>query len=63
MFITPGARAALLQDERRRFLTEEWPLTRARIERLGFVVDELLDSPPKPTDPHSTVKRSGKSDE
>lgn len=42
MYVTPGARAALLQDERRRFLADEWPQTRARIERLGFRVEELL---------------------
>lgn len=42
MYVTQGARAALLQDERRRFLTDEWPQTRARIERLGFTVEDLF---------------------
>ena len=44
MFVNTGARAALLKDERSRFLSEEWPRTRATIERLGFTVEELLAS-------------------
>lgn len=46
MFVTPGARAALLKEERKRFLTDEWPQTRARIERLGFSAADLLDANP-----------------
>lgn len=45
MFVNVGARAALLQDERGRFLRDEWPRTRATIERLGFSVAELLQAP------------------
>ena len=42
MYVNTGARAALLKDERQRFLADEWPRTRAKIERLGLTVDELL---------------------
>lgn len=36
MFVRPGARARLLQDERERFLNEQWPEIRATIHRLGL---------------------------
>ena len=42
MFVTPGARAALLTGERHRFLEQEWPRVRATIERLGLDADALL---------------------
>ena len=42
MFVNPGARDALLKDERIRFLRDEWPRTRATIERLGFTAEELF---------------------
>ena len=42
MYVNTGARAALLKDERQRFLADEWPRTRAKIERLDLVVDQLL---------------------
>jgi GntR family transcriptional regulator len=42
MFVTPGARARLLTDERQRFLQLEWPRVRATIERLGLDAAELL---------------------
>lgn len=45
MFVNIGARAALLKDERGRFLRDEWPRTRATIERLGFTVEELMSIP------------------
>jgi len=44
MFVNIGARAALLKDERGRFLRDEWPRTRATIERLGFTVEELMST-------------------
>ena len=46
MFVNPGARAALLESERRKFLGEEWPAIRERIERLGLSEEELLRTPP-----------------
>ena len=52
MFVTEGARRALLQDARQLFLEEEWPKIAGRIQRLGFEPKELLDAldrmPPAP---------------
>ena len=42
MFVSEGARAALMKDERRRFLEDEWPKIHATIQRLGLSADELL---------------------
>ncbi|MFZ2236510.1 MAG: GntR family transcriptional regulator [Dokdonella sp.] len=42
MFVTEGAREALLLSERERFLTEEWPLLYARLQRMGLDLDRLL---------------------
>ena len=42
MFVAPGARVALLRQERQRFIGEEWPAIRDRIERLGIAMDDLL---------------------
>ncbi len=44
MFVREGARDRLLQAERDRFLTEQWPDIRATIERLGLT-DALLGRP------------------
>ena len=43
LFVAPGARARLKESERSRFLEEEWPEIRARIQRLGIDPAELLD--------------------
>lgn len=51
MFINSGAREMLLQGERQRFLTDEWPRVSATIQRLGLTPQELLDAAeekPKP---------------
>ncbi len=45
MFISAGARAALLIEERRRFVETEWPHILASIQRLGLSADELLQAP------------------
>lgn len=42
MFVSDGAREALLKSERERFLREEWPLLAARLQRMGLKLDELL---------------------
>jgi GntR family transcriptional regulator len=42
MFVSPGAGAALLKDERHRFLEDEWPKVHATIARLGLSAPELL---------------------
>ena len=41
MFVSAGARKALLKDERQRFLEDEWPKVYATIQRLGLSQDEL----------------------
>jgi GntR family transcriptional regulator len=46
MFVTSGARARLLTDERQRFLADEWPRVLERIERLGLDATELFARKP-----------------
>lgn len=46
MFVAPGAAAALLKDERTRFLEQDWPKVHATIVRLGLDAATLLRSPP-----------------
>src|SRR3569623_2009002 len=41
MFINDGARTLLMEGERQRFLTEQWPEIRATIVRLGLA-EKLL---------------------
>ena len=43
MFVAPGARARLRDSERSRFLKEEWPQIRARMNRLGIDAAELIE--------------------
>ena len=43
LFVASGARARLKESERSRFLTEEWPAIRDRIDRLGLDPSQLLD--------------------
>jgi GntR family transcriptional regulator len=47
MFVRTGARSLLLQGERQKFLSEEWPRVSATIERLGLTREELLDGSAK----------------
>ena len=42
MYINAGARELLLQGEREKFLTEQWPRIHATIQRLGLTPEELL---------------------
>ncbi len=42
MFVREGARMRLLESERERFLTEEWPRLAERIEQLGVSIEELI---------------------
>ena len=42
MFVKSGARAQLMQGEREKFLTEQWPQVLATIRRLGLDARELL---------------------
>jgi GntR family transcriptional regulator len=43
MFVAPGARARLRDSERNRFVSEEWPQIRARMQRLGIDLAQLVD--------------------
>ena len=43
MFVAPGARSRLRESERKRFVQEEWPEIRARMDRLGIEPASLLD--------------------
>jgi GntR family transcriptional regulator len=49
MFVSTGAGAALLKDERHRFLEEEWPKVHATIARLGLSATELLSGTRSPS--------------
>lgn len=42
MFVIKGARAKLLQGERKQFLEEEWPEIVARIQALEMDIDDLV---------------------
>ena len=43
MFVAPGARARLRESERARFVNQEWPEIRARMDRLGIEPAQLFD--------------------
>src|SRR5690242_391427 len=43
LFVAAGARNRLRESERKRFINEEWPEIRGRMERLGLDPAELLD--------------------
>ena len=42
MYVTDGARAALMKSERERFLREEWPNLFARIARMNLDLGTLI---------------------
>jgi GntR family transcriptional regulator len=42
MFVSDGARKALMKDERQKFLEDEWPKVYATIQRLGLSAGDLL---------------------
>ncbi|HYK90925.1 MAG TPA: GntR family transcriptional regulator [Acidobacteriota bacterium] len=44
MFVRTGARSLLLEGERQKFLTEQWPRLYATIQRLGLKPEELLNA-------------------
>ena len=53
MYVNVGARAALMKDERQRFLEDEWPRVHASIARLGLSLEDLLKVPPAKSDASS----------
>jgi GntR family transcriptional regulator len=44
MFVRTGARQKLMESERQKFLTEEWPAMLLRIQQLGLDASKLLKS-------------------
>jgi GntR family transcriptional regulator len=54
MFINAGARELLLQGERRKFLSDQWPTIYATIQRLGLTPEELVAAAPS----HPSSKNS-----
>jgi len=55
MYVSDGARKALMKDERQRFLDDEWPKVYATIQRLGLSAQELLRAgAPATTTPYPT---------
>ena len=59
MYVNEGARAALMKDERQRFLQDEWPRTHATIHRLGLDLQTLLQAPPARTPQPGTAAAQG----
>ena len=57
MFITAGARDLLLQAERQKFLSDEWPHLQATIHRLGLTANDLLTAA-NSNQPNSAHKES-----
>ncbi len=41
LYVTPGARERLRATERQRFLQEEWPRLRQRLQQLGITGEDL----------------------
>ena len=54
MFINTGTRDLLLQSERQKFLTEEWPRISANIQRLGLEPEQLLNGTKPGAKPDTT---------
>ena len=55
MFVRAGARDLLLQGERQKFLTEQWPGIAATIQRLGITPKELMKAAAR-----ASSRRTGK---
>ncbi|MGI8841874.1 MAG: GntR family transcriptional regulator [Caulobacteraceae bacterium] len=58
MFVTIGARASLLQNERQRFLDDQWPGVLATIQRLGLAPEALLPAPPTDAPAPNPIKEA-----
>lgn len=60
MYVSDGARKALMKDERQRFLEAEWPKVFATIQRLGLSAEDLLRTgAPSPATPYPTQGGAG----
>jgi DNA-binding transcriptional regulator YhcF (GntR family) len=47
MYVSEGARDALMRSERDRFLSEEWPMLYARLKRMNLDLSTLMASAEK----------------
>ena len=69
MYVSVGARKALMKDERQRFLDDEWPKIYATIQRLGLNFEELqragaaAPAPVWPTPQGSPAQPPGEDDD
>ena len=61
MFINVGARKLLLEGERQKFLSEEWPRISATIQRLGLKAEELLNGANKQKQADSAKPKTNES--
>jgi GntR family transcriptional regulator len=59
MFINTGARGLLLDGERQKFLSEDWPRIHATIQRLGFNAEDLLTGTGRPASDPARAKPAG----
>jgi GntR family transcriptional regulator len=59
MFVNAGARDLLLKGERQKFLTEQWPIIAATIQRLGITPKELLKAAGSGRSPRAGVNAPG----
>jgi GntR family transcriptional regulator len=57
MFINPGARARLLDGERKKFVSGQWPRIMVTIRRLGLSPRQLLGLASKNSRSSSTAKK------
>jgi GntR family transcriptional regulator len=62
MFINAGARDLLLQAERQKFLTEDWPRIYDTMQRLGLEPKQLLDDAARRDSSKSTSPSGTKKD-
>lgn len=51
MYVTEGGQALALDQERARFLSQEWPVLRARLNMLGLSVADLEAHGPSESEP------------
>jgi len=59
MFVNAGARDLLLKGERQKFLTEQWPMIAATIQRLGITPKELLKAAGSGRSPRAGINAPG----
>jgi len=63
MYVKDGARNLLLQGERQKFLSDEWPRIYATIQRLGLNADELLNAAANGRPKNDAASSAGRKEE